>query len=387
MKEYGGLLTRRAFTAWIGGVAASTAFTGCLSAERSGTYSVSVLGDMHYDAFPPEKFHAKAIAKWRPTGAHVNRLREFDRNAKMWQGICTRILSASSACVRGDAAFMLQLGDLVQGDCESNDLHRQMLSEATGLLEKAYPTLPIVSLCGNHDIREGDRDKGAAEAYATFMTAYESRQLASALPHGIRTTTFGFRRGPDLWIILDFNFGARDVGIVRRLLAENPNVRYTFVATHGPVLPMEFWPSRWFYLGSSPDDALRREVRALFARRQAIVLAGHAHSLELKDWFGDGGRITEMILNTCAGNSEGGTFPAEPAIMTADPATYGTRARTADMTALYGEYRGGLKRLFGARAVGHHVLRVSDESVQLDYYGHDATKPTKTFDLRARVEV
>jgi len=259
---------------------------------------------MHYDAFPPEKFHAAAIAKWRSTGAHPARLKEFARNAKMWQDICNRILDASSACVRPDAAFALQLGDLVQGDCESDDLHRQMLAEATAMLDRAYPHLPVVSVCGNHDIREGDRDEGAAGAYAGFMADYETRRLASFLPQGVRTTTFGFRCGPDLWIALDFNFGARDAGIVRRLLADNPDVRYTFVATHGPVLPMDLWRSRWFYLGQLADDAL------------------------------------------------------------------------------FDEYRSGMRRYYAARAVGHHVLHVSDDAVSLDYYGHDATTPTGTFFLR-----
>jgi len=392
------VLTRRDFTAWVGGAAASAALPGCLSAVRCDDYSVSVLGDMHYDAFPPEKYHAAAIAKWRPTGAHPARLREFERNAAMWQDLCSRILAASSACVRPDAAFALQLGDLVQGDCESDDLHRQMLAEATGLLEKAYPHLPVVSPCGNHVIREGDRDEGAAGAYAEFMCPYASRQLARFLPQGVRTTTFGFRCGPDLWIVLDFNFGARDADIVRRLLAGNTDARHTFVATHGPVLPMHLWRCRWFHLGWPADNALRREMRALFAKRHAIVLAGHVHSLELKDWYGDGGRITEMVLNTCAGKSDGGYYPAEPDVKAADPADYGAWAygsdaaklgphprpakNAPDMAALFDEYRPGLRRHFAARAVGHHVLRVSGEAVALDYYGHDATTPTRTFSLR-----
>lgn len=393
------MLTRRDFTALIGGAAASVALPGCLSPVRDGAYSVSVLGDMHYDVFPPERYHAAAIAKWKPTGAHPARLKEFERNARMWQDICGRILASSSACVRPDAAFALQLGDLVQGDCESDELHRQMLSEATGLLEKAYPNLPVVSVCGNHDIREGDRDEGAAEAYAAFMRSYESRQLRTFLPQGVRTTTFGFRCGPDLWIALDFNFGRRDAGIVRRLLAENGDARHTFVVTHGPVLPMAFWRCRWFYLGGCEDAALRREMRALFAKRQAIVLAGHAHSLELKDWYGDGGRITETVLNTCAGMSDGhGYFPAEPDVDSDDPADYGKWAfgpdaaklgphsrpakNAPDMATLFDEYRPGLRRYFAARAVGHHVLRVTDDAVELDYYGRDARTPTRTFSLR-----
>lgn len=378
-------LTRRRFTALLGGAFAAYGVPGCRLLPSDGeSYSVSVLGDMHYDAYPREKFHSKAIRLWAEKGwEHPARLREFDRNAAMWQDVCRRILKSASATCRSDAAFMLQLGDLVQGDCEDNALHAQMLSEAAGLLESSFPGLPVVSVCGNHDIRQGHDNQGAARAYAGHMTAYESRQLSAFLPGGVAATTFGFRCGKDLWVVLDFNYGERDVGILRKLLAENPDVRHTFVATHGPVFPSEFWKDsnrfgRWFYLGAPGHDALRREIRSLLARRNAIVLAGHIHALELKDWFGDGGRITEMVLNTCAGRTEGGYHPAEPDVLSESPETY----RSPVEGALFDEYRPGLKRYFASRAVGHNILHVSDRGVRLDYYGHDARTPTKVFVLR-----
>ena len=57
-------------------------------------------------------------------------------------------------------------------------------------------------------------------------------------------------------------------------------------------------------------------------------------------------------------------------------------AATAAIDALFAEYRPGLKIRYAARAAGHYALRVSDSSVTLDYYGLDATSPTKTFVLR-----
>ena len=373
------LLTRRGFAGFLIAASAALALPG-LGAETNGAYSVSVLGDMHYDAFPKEKYHGKTIALWAEKGwKHPNRQKEFDRNAAMWQDICKRILASSSAVRRPDAAFMLQLGDLVQGDCEDNELHQQMLGEATGLLEAAYPKLPIVSACGNHDIREGHRVRAAAKAYAGFMIPYASRQLAAFTTNGVTSTTYGFRCGRDLWIVLDFNFGKRDVGIVRKLLADNPEVRYTFVATHGPVFPLGLSKDyRSFYLGEKKNDELRREMRALLAARNAIVLAGHVHTLELKDWYGDGGRITEMVLNTCAGQHAGKPFPAEPDVQAEDPAAYVYSREPA----LYDEYRPGLRRYFASFAVGHYVLRVDDAGVRLDYYGHDARTPTKEFVIR-----
>lgn len=360
------------------------------SINAGDVYSVSILGDMHYDAAPREKFHSKAITLWEANDwKHPGRLREFDRNAKMWQDGCKRILDASSKCVRPDAAFMLQLGDLVQGDCEDNNLHRQMLSEATGLLTNAYHGLPVVTVCGNHDIRQGHNDRGAWKAYADYITAFETDQLKGLLPAGVKTTTFGFRYGKDLWIFLDFNFGTRDTCIVKKLLEDNQDVRYTFVCTHGPVLPMQVWRKRWIYLGKAEEDAVRREMRGLFAKRNAIVLAGHVHTLEKTVWEGDGGRITEMVMNTCAMRSNGTANPVTPNVLRDSVKQYGEfsddekgEAEREIVGALYDEYRAGIRELYNARAAGHHILRVTDNSVELDYYGLDAVAPTKTFILR-----
>ena len=56
----------------------------------------------------------------------------------------------------------------------------------------------------------------------------------------------------------------------------------------------------------------------------------------------------------------------------------------AAIDALFAEYRPGLKIRYAARAAGHYALRVSDSSVTIDYYGLDATTPTKTFVLRGQ---
>ena len=370
--------------------AALVLFDCCIGLGVEETYSVSVLGDMHYDAFPEERFHSKAIALWAEKGwGHSMRLLEFKRNAKMWQDIGMRTLEASSKSARPDAAYVLQLGDLVQGDCEDNELHIQMLSEAMALLTNAFPKIPVVTVSGNHDIRQGHDGRGASKPYAEYMTKFESEQLKPLIPDGVKTTTFGFRRGRDLWIFLDFNNGARDVKVVKELLAANEDARYTFICSHGPILPMNVWRCRWFYLGEAKDDALRREMRALFAKRNAFVLAGHVHTLEKTVWEEDGGRITEMVLNTCALNSRSETYPAVPNVLRDRVEQYGEFADNAGgkaerklLGALYDEYRDGIKEFYNARATGHYILRVGDASVELDYYGHDAVVPTKTFVLR-----
>ena len=343
------------------------------AAGRGGeTYSVSILGDVHYDAPPRERFHASGRAV------------HFKNNVVMWEKDIPEILSASASLVGPDTAFALQLGDLIDGAGDFNS-HTQMLAAATAVLEKTYPGLPVISVCGNHDIIGGWR-----RGYNSFMLPWLRRQVAPLTTNAVTSTTFGFRHGPDLWVFVNFNDAEATVPIVEKLLADNPDVRYTFVAIHGPVLPMDLFRFRWFYLGEEKYNEARRKVRALLAKRNAIVLAGHVHMLEYKEWEGDGGRITEMVVNSVARWGDGeNVVPAVPRVKSETPDDYGAwlkKARLSDdeakFNAMFEEYRPGLKARYGASAAGHCVLRVSDSNVALEYYGHDAREPTKVFMLR-----
>ena len=361
------------------------------SAPKGGDYSVVVLGDLHYDGDTPKNFHGKYLKTLK--GAKPKRLDEFKRNAKMWAGPSRKMLAASGKCVPADAAFVLQLGDLFLGDCESDAIHTQMLADAPSVLETTYPGLPIVTVCGNHDIRQGTSSQGAAKAYRQFMLPYLTRQLAGFATNAVTKTTFGFRRGPDLWIFADFNVGGRDLGVIKQLLADNEDARYTFFCSHAPVIPSDISAKnharRGIFLGAVNNAKQRRELRALLAKRNVIVLCGHLHDLEHNVWQGDGGSITEMLLNSVLCRNSTLDNPAEPEVVFDSPAKYGDwpadkvrDAATAAIDALFAEYRPGLKIRYAARAAGHYALRVSDSSVTLDYYGLDATSPTKTFVLR-----
>ncbi len=349
------------------------------AAPAGKSYSISVLGDVHYEAPPLERFHLP------------NKSGLFKGNTLMWEKDMPSMLAASASLVGDDTSFALQLGDLIAGASRGFNAQTQMLAEATAVLEKTYPGLPVLSVCGNHDYMcgQGDHSGVGRNAYNTFMPQWLARQAAKLTTNAVTSTTFGFRHGPDLWVFVNYNDGAATVPILEKLFEENPSVRYTFIAIHAPVLPMDLFKFRWFYLGDERQNGLRRKVRAMLAKRNAIVIAGHVHMLEYKDWYGDGGRITEIVLNSVTRYGANFIKPAVPDVRTETPDDYGAWLKTAPKSdyntrfdALYEEYRPGLKARYAAAAAGHHILRVSDAGVTLEYYGHDATTPTKIFTLR-----
>ena len=393
-------LSRREF---VGGMSAfaGLAVGGCagLRDAESRMYSVAVLGDCHYDTAPDTVYHSRFIELFRGTKQHPMRFKEFVRNAKMWAGPSREILSASGRCVTADTAMVLQMGDLIQGDCNDFAVHRRMLEDTARLMKSVYPdSLPFVTTCGNHDIREGGKGRNfaAAKPYAEFARDFHRRELGDRACGAIGGSTFAFRQGPDLYLVMDFNPAETTTALVRRILDGNRDVRYTFIMTHGGVFPFDSWECRWFYLGGSHGtgrnprvdpkaDAQRREMRALFASRNAIVLCGHTHHLELKEARFPEGVITEMTMNSMPGKSLGGEFPAVPEVLREGAGSYGDIdwvKGTPEIAALFAEYKPFMQRYYLANAAGHARMRVSDEGVWFDYYGRGSTEVTKTFRLR-----
>ena len=81
----------------------------CATADA---YSISILGDTHFDAAPTSLYHGK----WKPR--HPNDWRdrqgEFARNQKMWAERLPRLIAAAARTRRPDTAYLFQMGDLIQ---------------------------------------------------------------------------------------------------------------------------------------------------------------------------------------------------------------------------------------------------------------------------------
>ena len=371
-------ISRRGFLGIAGGWLAGCA---SLNPEKDGdTYSVALLGDTHFDSTDTKKYHAEYLTDTSKARYELH-LREHVRNAEMWADCMPRLLKASAVCLRSDAAFALQMGDLVQGDCANPAIHKRMLADMLGIAKRAYGELPFVTVVGNHDIR----GTGALAAYDEMMPSIMSAELKCPVPG----TTFAFRQGPDAYIVVDFNAPRPNVALLKRLLAESADARHVFVVSHGPAIPN--CAGRWFLLGWPKYDAARREIRRLLAERNAIVLAGHTHCLEYYDCVFPEGRITQFVANSVWASED-----AKLVVRDEGAAAYGTRARAAkkrygraipqkerdSLLRLADEYRPYVKDYLFAGAVGHYRLEVSDARVAVQFFCGDATEPTRTFLLR-----
>ena len=364
---------------WLKGCAAGTLFLGCrsaLAARAPGNYSVVLLGDTHYDTFPSSTYHAhyyndrKAEWLWRVQRA------EFMRNGDMWSDRCPRLLKASADCMPSDARFVLQLGDLVQGDCDHQPTHKRMLDDVMQLMKHAYAgRLPFVAVEGNHDIR-GD---GALEAYHEWSNATMGRELGQE----VTSTTYSFRQGDDAWVVVDFNCPNPD--LVNRLVDSTQGARHLFLVTHGPLVFSDSGSFRWSLFGAPKYNEVRRELIAKLMRRRAIILAGHTHVIDFKRLRSSEGELTQFITSAVWTNEEmafskpAATTPKEYGEATG-PQLTSERARD-DFHTCIGEVKPNLVEYSLTRAAGHATLSVTDASVKATFYPGDSRKPGQVFEL------
>ena len=364
---------------WLKGCAAGALCLGggaAFARRAPGDYSVVLLGDTHYDTFPSSTYHShydndrKAEWLWRVQRA------EFMRNGDMWAERCPRLLKASAACLPSDARFVLQLGDLVQGDCDDQPTHKRMLGDAMQLMKRAYAgNLPFVAVEGNHDIR-GD---GACEAYHEWSNATMGRELGQT----VESTTYSFRQGSDAWVVADFN--CPDPDRINRLVDETEGARHLFLVTHGPLLFCDSGSFRWSLLGAPKFNEMRRALIAKLMRRRAIILAGHTHTIDFKRIRSSEGELTQFITSA-VWTDEQMAF-SKP--LFTDPKGFGSlnesrltdeRART-DFRACIGEVSKDLVEYWFAIAAGHVTLAVSDRSVKASFFPGDTRAPSKVFEL------
>ena len=333
-------------------------------------YNFILFGDTHFDR-EPEVYHSKFSYSKNTSFAQTQK-REFMRYADMWKNRSPRMLAAAGkVCEKSASAFVVQLGDLVQGDCSSSAEQTGMLNEALSIFQNSFPGKKFLTVCGNHDVR----GVGAVKAYRKVMPAYHSKVLGKE----IKKTTFAYRHGEDLYAFVDFN--NVDVPELKKILQENQNARYKFILIHAPVLPADHPLAHWFYLGDSNRE--RSEMRELLLKNDVIVLAGHTHTFELLECQTDSGRITQLIT--------GGVWTSEglkkPVIHYTKPADYGkilqkNPAKYKNGIRLISEVSPAVTRYFRGEGTGFSRIEVTPEGVTAYFYGGDAVTPTQTIKLR-----
>ena len=374
---------RRAFIERSGALAAMACFSSCLRTPSGAgeRYSVAVLGDTHYDAEPESVYHSHydESNRW----AKIQH-QEFKRNGEMWRTRCPGLLAASAALShRMDTRFALQLGDIIQGDCDHVPTHKKMLDDCVTLFRAPYPRgLPFLTVMGNHDFR----GKGAREAYMEFAERFMTDEIArlTGRPGEVeaRYPVFSFRTGGDLWIFCDFE--TDNLQPVIDAVNGGTDARHVFLVTHGPFTASDSMSFRWRLGGKKCCEALRPKLYEALSRRRAVVLSGHTHTTAYFRHENEFGGFCEFTVNSVLAKPELATGEG----VRTDVAGYGEVTAVQlkdgalnDFKTELGFFRPGLKEYFLGFGAGHYRLDVADDEVAIAFYPGDARSPARRFVL------
>ena len=373
-------LTRRGFIAGLTAVAATRA--RCFGGAPGGArYSVAVLGDTHYDAEPESVYHSHydESNKW----AKIQHA-EFRRNGEMWRERCRRLVEASATVAsRLDTRFILQMGDLVQGDCDDVPTHVKMLEDAIGVMREPFArrnaARPFLTVIGNHDFR----GKGARDAYLDFSRRFMGAEMLRLTGEecAAEYPVFSFRLGGDLWVFCDFE--RSDLQPVIDAV-EGATARHVFLVTHGPFTAADSNSFRWRLGGSRKCDALRPRLYEALSRRHAVVLSGHTHTTTFFRHENAFGGFCEFTANSVWEKPELATGDAVYSTVE----EYGARRlaqlsgeKREDFKASLAFFRPGLREYFFSDAAGHCRLDVADGSVRMSFYPGDALSPAWSVEM------
>ena len=246
-----------------------------VSAADDGAYRAMFLGDIHYDA---KEYHPDYKVK-----------SSFKRNLTMWEGASQQLLKAAGEeAAEENVAFVVQLGDITQGDSDTPELQEKMFRTAFGILKQTFPDrrLPVVK--GNHDVRDANAKTDNGPAARALLPLVASELKVSKLADG----NYTFMQGKDLFIVVDGFVGRKKPAeFVRKALEAHPDARYVFLLTHLPVLPACAKYPVWLLPGFE-------EIAAMLETRRALVIAAHTHRPSVTTRTTPRGRLPQIVVSS-----------------------------------------------------------------------------------------
>lgn len=343
----------------------------CLAAEE---YNFLALGDIHYDG---AEYHVAPA----PT---VNRKYERERNIGMWtSGKSGAVLTAAADLAKvTKPAFVVQLGDFTQGDCDTKELQEKMFTDGFAKVKSFFPDKKLLAVKGNHDVRvtgvKGNCNEPAEKAFMPL--------IAKELGRENFVGGYTVRQGKDLFIFFDNFYSAKDgINFVKKALNDNKDARYVFFLTHLPVFPCSVSVPDWLIQG-------RTAISAMLAGRNAVVLCAHTHAPSFVSVSGADGNFSQMVVCSMGNQWNPDTAPAirndkYEQFISKSLSHKRAKPTRAGFFKKYEKYTVNEFNMYSGHS-GFVVVNVDDNAVTADIYTGNSGKPwiTKVLCKNAKTE-
>ena len=252
-----------------------------------------LLGDLHFDKLEHHDF------EWleRKKAGDLGQIRNYSR---ITAEIMPRLFATVRAAVADSrSAFVLQVGDLVEGLCGSEELAVRQNREALAFVREARLGVPFLFTKGNHDVT-GD---GAVEAFRRVFIPFLSEQTAGFAGGGkLTSANYTVEHGGACFCFYDA-YDPLSVDWLDAALARRTS-RHCFVVIHPPVVPYGA-RATWHLYSGARDRVKREKLLELLGTHNAFVLGGHIHKFNTATRATPaGGKFVQLALSSVINSLE-----------------------------------------------------------------------------------
>lgn len=286
--------TRRQFLRTASAVSSlALAPRGLRAAGSPAAFSFVLLGDLHYDKL---EHHDMA---WLEK-AHPNDVRQVQNYSRITREVTPQLLGTVRETVQAlrptpaPAAFVLQVGDFVEGLCGSEELALRQNREAVAFVREAQLGAPFLFTKGNHDITGPGAGPAFGAAFHPFLTQ-EARAVTSGKEE-VKSARFTVERGNAQFAFFDAYEAAASLEWLEAVAAKR-TAEHFFVVVHPPVVPYGA-RATWHVFNSARDKTRREKFLTLLGDQQAIVLGGHIHRFNALARTAGRGRFTQLAVSS-----------------------------------------------------------------------------------------
>ena len=268
----------------------------CARAEGAGSFSFVLLGDLHFDKL---EHHDPAWIEKNKAG-DLGQIRNYSRiTAEIMPRLFATVQQTIAELNRSPetrVAFVLQVGDVVEGLCGSEELAARQNREALEFVRTAALGAPFFFIKGNHDVT-GD---GAPAAFDQVFLPFLRDQTGGFTS---RTPAAGACYTVEQGGVLLCCFDAYDPASLDWLEAAlaQRNAPHCFVAIHPPVVPYGA-RATWHLYAHENERSRREKLLELLGRNHAFVLGGHIHKFSaLARRTPAGGKFAQLAVSSVVG--------------------------------------------------------------------------------------
>lgn len=270
-------------------------------ASSSGpAWSFILLGDLHYDKM--EHHDLEWLQRDKPDD--VRQVQDYSR---ITAELMPKLFASVKATIadlnrdpRTNVAFVLQVGDLVEGLCGSEALATRQNTEAVEFVNHAQFGVPFLFAKGNHDVT----GPGAVDAFKSVFCPFLAGERKKLAQRGeLAGACYEVEHGDSLLCFYDAYNNKESLAWLEASLARR-TARHCFVVVHPPVVPYGA-RSLWYVFSQDREQAQREKLLDLLGKNHAIVLGGHIHKYSLlARTTPAGGRFAQLAVSSVIGRLE-----------------------------------------------------------------------------------